>query len=327
MYAVMDGHGDAGHRVSRHCRERLPHVMAQVSVCACVWPFTVGFPHMSPTFLRIHTRIHSAQANHDPHQAYPLLQEELKAAFGPDLDSSGCTCVLALIRHPNTAAPDAPLRLTVANLGDSRCVLGRRRRACGDGEEEEEGEDGMEGVPTVVAVALSDDHKPDRHDELQRIVAAGGRVGCRQYYVSGGGAGHGRSASMPQFAVQLGPPRLWYPVPGGGQGEYTGLAMSRSLGDVAAHSAGGSCEPEVVEVDVKAGDEFLILATDGLWDVVGNQLAVELVDACRARARREGREWEAKEAAGVLVQFARQRWEGLSPDMIDDITCMVVRLR
>lgn len=36
MYAVMDGHGDVGHRVSQHCRERLPHVMAQVRWFCCV---------------------------------------------------------------------------------------------------------------------------------------------------------------------------------------------------------------------------------------------------------------------------------------------------
>lgn len=258
------------------------------------------------------------------------------------------------------------MRLTVANLGDSRCVLGRRRRravaraarpqagmgldgadssssgssssgSSGGSDEEEDEDDEMAevmaaaGVPAVVAVALSEDQKPDRPDELQRIVAAGGRVGCRQYYVGCGaashGPGHGRSASMPQFAVQLGPPRLWYPVPGGGQGEYTGLAMSRSLGDVAAHAAGGSCEPEVVTRAVKAGrDAFVVLATDGLWDVVGNQLAVELVEASRARAAAEGRAWAPREAAEVLVKFARQRWEGLSPEMIDDITAVVVRL-
>jgi hypothetical protein len=283
------------------------------------------------------------------------MQEELKATFGAEIASSGCTCVLALLHR--VGGHDGGLRLTVANLGDSRCVLGRLRRLRGrkgrakamrvglgsdssssssssSGSDDEEG--GMEegegqeedGAAAIVAVALSDDHKPDRHDELQRIVAAGGKVGCRQYYVGGGGSGgsggHGRSASMPPLTVQLGPPRLWYPV--GRHGEMTGLAMSRSLGDVAAHSAGGSCEPEVVEHVVRPGDAFVVLATDGLWDVVGNQLAVELVEACRARAAAEGRGWDPKEAAGALVQFARQRWEALSPEMVDDITAVVVKL-
>ena len=44
------------------------------------------------------------------------------------------------------------------------------------------------------------------------------------------------------------------------------------------------------------------------------------------RAAREGRAWDAQEAADVLVQFARQRWEALSPEMVDDITALVVKL-
>lgn len=76
------------------------------------------------------------------------------------------------------------MQLTVANLGDSRCVLGRRRRqaqaltagadsssgngssgsSSSDDEEEEDMAEvmGAAGVPAVVAVALTDDHKPDR---------------------------------------------------------------------------------------------------------------------------------------------------------------------
>lgn len=37
MYAVMDGHGDVGHRVSQHCRERLPQVMMQVRPADCLF--------------------------------------------------------------------------------------------------------------------------------------------------------------------------------------------------------------------------------------------------------------------------------------------------
>lgn len=46
----------------------------------------------------------------------------------------------------------------MANLGDSKCVLGTLVNG------------------HVCAVALSDDHKPDRPDERQRILAIGGQV-------------------------------------------------------------------------------------------------------------------------------------------------------
>jgi len=116
--------------------------------------------------------------------------------------------------------------------------------------------------------------------------------------------------------------------------------MSRSFGDSAVHAAGGTSEPEVGEYRVREGgrageeeegeeDVFLILASDGLWDVVENQEAVEVVEQFVYFLReggREGGEWDAKEAAVALVQFARNRWERLSPQVIDDITCMVVKL-
>jgi serine/threonine protein phosphatase PrpC len=127
--------------------------------------------------------------------------------------------------------------------------------------------------------------------------------------------------------------------------------MSRSFGDHAVHAAGGTSEPEVAEYRVREGgregeeeegegegkveeDMFLILASDGLWDVVENQEAVDVVEqfvcSCSSRRGKEGGrkggEWDAKEAAVALVQFARNRWETLSPQVIDDITCMVVKL-
>lgn len=49
-------------------------------------------------------------------------------------------------------------KISVANLGDSKCVLARvvNGQTC--------------------AVPLSEDHKPDRPDERQRILAIGGQV-------------------------------------------------------------------------------------------------------------------------------------------------------
>lgn len=49
-------------------------------------------------------------------------------------------------------------KISVANLGDSKCVLARLVNG------------------QVCAVALSEDHKPDRPDERQRILAIGGQV-------------------------------------------------------------------------------------------------------------------------------------------------------
>ncbi|CAL4946613.1 unnamed protein product [Urochloa decumbens] len=93
-------------------------------------------------------------------------------------------------------------------------------------------------------VPLSVDHKPDRPDELARIEAAGGRV----IYWDG--------------ARVLGV-----------------LAMSRAIGDGYLKPFVSS-EPEVTVTERTDDDECLILASDGLWDVVTNEMACEVVRAC-----------------------------------------------
>lgn len=95
-----------------------------------------------------------------------------------------------------------------------------------------------------VAVPLSYDHKPDRPDELLRIQAAGGRV----IYWDG--------------------PRV-----------LGVLAMSRAIGDNYLKPYVIS-QPEVTVTDRTAEDECLILASDGLWDVVSNETACNVVRTC-----------------------------------------------
>ncbi|KAL6907504.1 hypothetical protein ACP4OV_002543 [Aristida adscensionis] len=104
------------------------------------------------------------------------------------------------------------------------------------------------------SIPLSADHKPDRPDELERIHAAGGRV------------------------------IFW-----DGARVFGMLAMSRAIGDSYLKPFVIS-DPEVRVVERKDGeDEFLILASDGLWDVVSNEVACNVVRAClRGSARRGG---------------------------------------
>lgn len=91
------------------------------------------------------------------------------------------------------------------------------------------------------AVALSMDHKPNRSDERQRIENAGGIV------------------------VWAGTWRV------GGV-----LAVSRAFGDrflkryVVAH-------PEIAEETIMPEDDCIVLASDGVWDVLQNQESVTMV--------------------------------------------------
>jgi len=61
------------------------------------------------------------------------------------------------------------------------------------------------------------------------------------------------------------------------------LALSRAIGDfpfkspqlTRGHPSGVSSEPDVHEFALTCGDEFLIIACDGLWDVLSHQEAVD----------------------------------------------------
>lgn len=132
----------------------------------------------------------------------------LHESLGKGVDFMGSTATVAVIKNE---------KIFVANAGDSRTVL------CSNG----------------TAIPLSQDHKPEREDEEQRIVKAGGAV----------------------LKVQ-------------GSWRVEGvLAVSRALGDKHLNPY-VSPEPEITVRALDPQDEFLILASDGIWDVFDNQEAV-----------------------------------------------------
>ncbi|ESQ28501.1 hypothetical protein EUTSA_v10018643mg [Eutrema salsugineum] len=93
-----------------------------------------------------------------------------------------------------------------------------------------------------VAEALTSDHKAERDDERKRIEDQGGYV----EFHKGAWRVHGI------------------------------LAISRSIGD--AHlKKWVVAEPDTRILDLEEDMEFLVLASDGLWDVVSNQEAVDTV--------------------------------------------------
>ncbi|OQR84440.1 protein phosphatase 2C [Achlya hypogyna] len=162
--------------------------------------------------------------------------------------------------------------LVVGNIGDSRITRGFMQN----------------GV--MVAEPVSDDHKPDRPNEKARILAAGGRV----------------------FAVEYddgidGPPRVWL-----GHMDVPGLAMSRSLGDAVAHTAGVSSEPEFFTRMLDANDKCLVIATDGLWEFMSDEEVIKMTAA----------HTDPKQAVDVLILEANRRWMK-EEQVIDDTTVIV----
>merc|ERR1712232_1231758 len=156
----------------------------------------------------------------------------------------GSTMILGIIYSDASATHSLKYRLLIANVGDSRAVL-CQADVKGQG---------------LSAMRLSDDHKPNRPDEQQRIEAKGGCVDIHGVW------------------------RVFAPMPMSFGGRVTprwGLAVSRSFGDqllkeperygCTSVSAGGLviAEPEIhIAALDPALDRFLVLACDGVWDVL-----------------------------------------------------------
>ncbi|KAL6179915.1 hypothetical protein ACLB2K_046586 [Fragaria x ananassa] len=88
------------------------------------------------------------------------------------------------------------------------------------------------------------------------------------------------------------------------------LAVSRAFGDKSLKSHLRS-DPDIQDTHIDTNTDVLILASDGLWKVMGNQEAVDI-----ARKNKD-----PMKAAKVLTA------EALKRDSKDDISCVVVRFR
>ncbi|KAH7443393.1 hypothetical protein KP509_02G032600 [Ceratopteris richardii] len=126
---------------------------------------------------------------------------------------------------------------------------------------------------TLLAVQLTVDLKPNIPREADRIRRRRGRV----------------------FPIRREPHvhRVWLP-----DQMSPGLAMSRALGDYCLKNHGVIAEPEVTYRRLTTNDEFVVLATDGVWDVLSNEQVVEIVQSTSDRSQ----------VARVIVEKAVNVW-------------------
>ena len=185
----------------------------------------------------------AASADATPAASGPAEEAGAPSAAPEMTVQAGCTAVVALL-HGRC--------LYVGNAGDSRAVLCRG----------------------TSAVALSQDHKPAQTRERERIVAAGGflsdiggicrvngnlnlsrAIGDLRYKmnaeVSARKAWQWRAgaATIPLLT----PPHLPFPL----------LLQLEPAAQII------TAEPDVESVELTPEDRFLVLACDGIWDVMG----------------------------------------------------------
>ncbi|KAI7742261.1 hypothetical protein M8C21_024770 [Ambrosia artemisiifolia] len=131
------------------------------------------------------------------------------------------------------------------------------------------------------AEALTSDHRPSRSDEKERIESLGGYVDCSR----------GVSRVLGS------------------------LAVSRGIGDRSLKQW-ITAEPETKMLKIIPEFEFLIMASDGLWEKVTNQEAVDLARPLCA----SGDKSETISACKKLVELSTSRGS------IDDTSVMIVQL-
>jgi serine/threonine protein phosphatase PrpC len=182
---------------------------------------------------------------------------------------AGTTACVALLR-------DA--QLVLANAGDSRAVLARKK-----------------GVNAWEAINLTQDQNPDLAQEHQRIHEMGG-------YVS----------PPPEPGLSA---RVWLDA----DCTQIGLAMARSIGDHAVKQVGVIAEPVVTFHDIQPDDDFVVLATDGVWEFIESAEAVKIVSENLAKG--------ATKACRALIEAAAARWHDEEGEYRDDITAIIIRLQ
>jgi len=184
--------------------------------------------------------------------------------------STACVCLVTQGIEPEVADDDdyTGKTLFVANAGDCRCLLIRGRNS----------------------FRCSEDHKPDRKDEILRIRKAGGFVGTD----ASGTARVGRKETI-----------------GGEKKVYQYLSTSRGFGDPDLKSPLPLVipTPDVKVVPLGNRDWGFILACDGVWDVMTDQ---EVSEICVANIM------DPKSAASAVVRTA------FAKGSTDNLSCAVL---
>ncbi|GMI92581.1 hypothetical protein like AT5G26010 [Hibiscus trionum] len=254
---VFDGHGKNGHVVSNMVRNSLPSMLLSQKN---------ALEKIKTTYEK--NCQHQGLLNWEEAciSAFKVLDKEIMLQENLDCSTSGTTAVVVVRQSED---------LVIANLGDSRAVLGTMT---------EHG---------IKAVQLTTDLKPGLPCEAERIRNCKGRV----------------LALKEEPHIQ----RVWLP-----HEDSPGLAMSRAFGDFLLKNHGIIAVPDVFHHHLTTNDQFIVLATDGVWDVLNNnQVATIVMEAENEQA-----------AARAVVEAATATWKRKFPSSkVDDCTVVCLFLQ
>ncbi|CAE8619491.1 unnamed protein product, partial [Polarella glacialis] len=240
-----------GHKVDDPCQPNQDHfIIAQTYRSAVYGVFDGHGPlgHLLASYAASKILEYTLSSEH--FQEHPLMamsaafaQTQLDCEYQRHLNMLDCsvsgTSAIVLIDCPKHVAWREHRTLFLAHIGDCRAVLGLAARGLLKGK--------------LVAQDLTFEHKPSMMGERFRIMEAGGIV-----RKTGGDDTHECVFVKDKL--------------------YPALATSRSIGDSVAHTIGVTAKPDVKVLIVEEGWNFVLLCTDGVWDVMTSQEAVEVIE-------------------------------------------------
>ena len=252
FFGIFDGHG--GDFVAEYLGENLPKILnKELLSCRHALNQKNDDSSSSPAlndsgtnseFLKDILYKINAQAENELKEHPRMKIEENVKPF----DESGSTCILSLITSTY---------IVVSNIGDSRAVLARKDTANATRIDKPFTGMSPRDTPALTAVPMSKDHKPDLPEETARAEACGLTVT------------DGRICLPGEF----------------GDGKGDSIGVSRTIGDfkykqsttLPAESQAVSSIPDITIFERSSKDAFLMLASDGLWDVWTSEEAVSFV--------------------------------------------------
>ncbi|XVE90612.1 hypothetical protein DITRI_Ditri20bG0091700 [Diplodiscus trichospermus] len=284
---VFDGHGPYGHLVAKRVRDHLPlrlssHWEVNISredVLREISLNTAGSVNSEDTAFISADEESRASVDLEETEKHPEIFQTLKESFLKAFKVMD----RELRMHANIDCfCSGTTAVTLVKQGPFLVIgnVGDSRAVLGTRDKDN----------LLTAVQLTVDLKPNLPAEAERIRKCKGRVFALQ--------------DEPEVA------RVWLP-----NYDSPGLAMARAFGDFCLKDFGLISVPELSYRRLSEKDEFIVLATDGIWDVLSNKEVVDIVASAPARSS----------AARALVESAVRAWRYKYPtSKVDD--CAVVCL-
>ncbi|KAL6652976.1 hypothetical protein ACP70R_011901 [Stipagrostis hirtigluma subsp. patula] len=279
---VFDGHGPNGHLVAKRVRDLLP-LKLSATLGRDEYKETSTSTFVSATTEGGTTKHKDGDTDDSfravENRAYPEIFTALRASFLRAFYAMDRDLKL----HRNIDCMfSGTTAVTIIKQGKNLVIgnLGDSRAVLGT-----RGEDNQ-----LFALQLTVDLKPSIPSEAARIRQRRGRI-----------------FSLPDEPDVV---RVWLPT-----FNSPGLAMARAFGDFCLKNHGLISVPDVSYHCITEKDEFIVLATDGVWDVLSNDEVVSIISRAPSQAS----------AARFLVESAHRAWRTRYPKAKTD-DCAVVCL-